>query len=100
MGGEPPPSPCGIAAVVLPAGAKFIGYRYEAVDARGAGECVADQECSIGAARWQGHPRFERGAQRTVVWSVFENRSPERLRQARLTVYFVPPAGWAPPAGH
>jgi hypothetical protein len=97
VGGEPPPSPCGVAAVVLPAGAKFVGYRYEAADARGSADCVGDQECGIGEARWLGHPNLERGAGQTIVWSVIENRATEGVRQGRLTVYFRPPPGWIPP---
>jgi hypothetical protein len=94
--GEPTPS-CGVVGVVLPAGARYVGYRYAAVDSGGTGLCVADKPCSLPQARWVGHPKVELGAGRTVIWGVFANNATDRDRRARLTVYFVPAEGWEPP---
>lgn len=86
-------SPCAVLALILPGDARYVAYRYEAIDGWGGGDCVADQPCAVGQAHWQGHPWIERG-ERTVVWSVFLNTSPERARRARLTAYFRPGPGW------
>jgi hypothetical protein len=83
----------------LPRSARFVGYRYEVLDGWGGGDCVGDQECAVGQARWLGHPRVERAGAATTVGATFENRSADRERRARLTVYFRPTAGWKPPAG-
>ncbi len=92
-------SGCRLVAIVLPAGARFAGYRYDAQDDQGAGECRADQDCPIGEARWLGHASVVRGSRGTMVYAVFENRSTQRSRQARLTVYFQPAPGWTGGAG-
>jgi hypothetical protein len=90
------PASCAVVAIVLPADARFVGYRYEAVDGWGGGDCLAGQPCAISGAQWEGHPTIERG-ERTVVWSVFANASPERTRRGRLTAYFRPAPEWAAP---
>jgi hypothetical protein len=84
-------------SAVLPSGARFVGYRYEALDGWGGGDCVADQPCTVGRARWQGHPRVERGPAGTTVIGTFVNHAPDRERRARLTAYFRPASGWQPP---
>jgi hypothetical protein len=84
-------------ALVLPADARFVGYRYEALDGWGGGDCVADKVCAVGDGHWLGHPTIDTGA-RTVVWGVFANASAERTRRARLTVYFRPGQGFVAPA--
>ncbi len=92
-------SPCRLVAVSLPRGARFAGFRYEAFDGTGGGDCQAQQDCPLGAARWPSYPIIERGRVSTVVYAVFENRAPDRERRARLTVYFVPASGaWRPPS--
>jgi hypothetical protein len=98
VGEGEPTAACGAVAVVIPSGARYVGYRFEAIDGAGSGVCAADRPCSLPQARWQGHPKVERGGERTVIWGVFANGSAERDRRARLTVYFVPPADWQPPA--
>jgi hypothetical protein len=93
-------SGCRLVAVVLPAGARFVRYRYEAQDDPGGvesaspGECAADQDCPIGEARWLGHASVVRSPQGTMVYGIFENRSPARPRRARMTAYFTPAPGW------
>jgi hypothetical protein len=88
---------CAVVAIVLPGDAKFIGYRYEAADGWGSGDCLGDQPCKVGQGRWLGHPTIEKG-ERTIVWGVFVNGSPDRVRRARLTGYFRPGSRWVPPA--
>ncbi len=90
------PRSCGVVAIVLPSDARFVGYRYEAIDGWGGGDCIAGQPCQIGGAQWEGHPLIERG-ERTVVWGVFANGSPDRARRGRLTAYFRPGPGWSAP---
>ncbi|HEV8239003.1 MAG TPA: hypothetical protein VGS57_06515 [Thermoanaerobaculia bacterium] len=92
----PAGSSCAVVAIVLPGDARFVGYRYEAVDGWGGGDCVAEQPCTIGDSHWQGHPVIERG-QRTVIWSVFVNSSRDRARRGRLTTYFRPGPSWRAP---
>ncbi|HXT50187.1 MAG TPA: hypothetical protein VN811_04050 [Thermoanaerobaculia bacterium] len=92
----PAGSACAVVAIVLPADARFIGYRYEALDGWGSGDCVADQPCTIGESRWLAHPTIERG-ERTVIWATFANASRDRARRARLTAYFRPSTAWRPP---
>ncbi len=87
---------CRILAVAIPRNAKFQGFRYEAADDAGQADCVGDKDCPIGDSRFLDNPGIERGREVTVVYSVFENRSTERQRRARLTVYFVPASGWRP----
>lgn len=91
-------SGCRILAVALPAGSRFRGFRFEAFDGTEGGDCVAGQPCPIGEADWLLNPKIIRGAQRTLVWSVFSNQAAGRQRLARFTAYFVPPAGWRPGA--
>ncbi len=92
-------SSCRLVSVSLPRGARFAGFRYEAFDGADGGDCQAQQDCPLGDARWPSYPVIERGRVSTVVYAVFENRSPDRPRRARMTVYFVPASGsWRPPS--
>jgi hypothetical protein len=95
-----PTSGCRLLAIVLPAGSRFVGARYEAADEQGAAlaECRAGQDCPIGDARWHA-ASVVRAAQGTMVYAVFENRSAQRPRRARLTAYFQPAPGWKGGAG-
>jgi hypothetical protein len=100
VGEGEPIAACGVVGVVIPNGSRYVGYRYEIFDGSSRGECVADRPCTLGQARWLGHPRIERGGGRTIIWGVFENGTADRHRRARLTVFFVPPPEWpAPTAG-
>ena len=84
-------------AVVIPKGSKYIGFRYQAGERRFMGECPPDQDCQVSQARWRGPPKIVETDSVTVVHGTFENLHPRREREARLTVYFVPPRGWLPP---
>ena len=99
VGEGDPTAGCGVVAVALPNGARYVGYRYEVFDGTSRGQCAADRPCTLAQARWTGHPKVERGGARTLVWGVFENGTTDRDRRARLTVFFVPPEGWTAPIG-
>ena len=83
-----PSSACQVLGAVLPAGSRYVGYRYEAEDLRTVGDCLADQECPMGLAVWHGHPAVVRDGASTAVAAVFENRA-ATPRRARLWVYFA-----------
>jgi hypothetical protein len=82
---------------VLPQGARFIGFRFEAEDGSGRGDCFGEDPCSIGQARWSNNPKIERTTTVTVIHSSFSNESTSVERRARMTLYFQPPRGWRPP---
>ncbi len=79
---------CQVLVAVLPAAARFSGYRYEARDFSAGGDCLPDQDCPIGQAQWLGNPGIVRGEGFTLIWATFANRSADRIRHPRLTVYF------------
>jgi hypothetical protein len=93
-----PAAACQTLAVSLPGRGRFIGFRYEVKDAYQTADCLPDKDCLVGQARWDGNPVIEKTGPVTVVYGVFRNLSTDREREARLTVYFVPPPGWAPPS--
>ena len=90
-------SSCQVLAAVLPKGAKYIGFRYEAGDKNGMGDCLPHRDCLVRESKWIGNPVIDRTSGVTVVWGTFLNESKKRQRRAILTVYFKPPANWAPP---
>ena len=83
---------------MIPQGARFIGFRFEAEDSSGKGDCFGEDPCAIGQARWSNNPRIERTATVTVVHASFSNESTSAERRGRMTLYFQPPRGWRPPA--
>jgi hypothetical protein len=85
---------CRLVAIVLPSGARFKGFRFQVSDRTGSGECLGDEECSMGDARWLFNPAIARSKGATIVYSVFRNSSPAQERTATLTAYFVPPGAW------
>ena len=89
-------SPCQSVVAILPIGARFVGFRFEALDESGSGDCFGDGECSIGNARWLENPLIERTQTLTIIHTTFLNESKTRERRARLVVLFVPPADWRP----
>ncbi len=91
-------SNCQMVSVVLPKSVRFAGYRYEAFDGAGGGECAPDRDCLQSGAQWLANPVVQRGYNATVVWGIFENTAEDEQRFARLKVYFRPPsAQWKPP---
>lgn len=94
---ESAPGACTDLVGVLPRGSRFIGFRYQAADAGGReGDCFGTDPCAIGEARFTSLPEIERTATVTVVHSSFFNASQSRERRATMTLYFRPPADWAP----
>ena len=92
-----PAAPCQLLAVVLPPEVRYKGYGYDASDADRGGSCVGGEECEIGACAFASHPVVERTPAATFVFALFDNRSPDRERRARLTVYFShPDLAWSP----
>ena len=83
-------SACQALVVVLPPGARYTAYAYEASDAFGSGPCAAGEECGIGSASWTGEPTVIHTSGPTVVYGVFRNASQGRQRRAVMTVYFEP----------
>ena len=79
---------CQVLVAILPASAKFTGYRYEARDFAAGGDCLPDLDCPIGDAVWIGNPGIIRGQGFTAIWASFSNRSQDRVRYPRLSVYF------------
>ena len=92
-----PERSCQVLGILLPAGARFIGFQYEAADLENRGSCLPDQPCGIGEASWRGNPTIHRLEHGVLVYGVFENLSAERRREANFKVYFQPPRGWLPP---
>lgn len=90
-------SQCQAVAAALPQGTRFAGYGYEVRDSSSGGTCQADQDCSIGQSKWIGHPSVVKSGQETLVYGLFENRSQEKSRTARMILYFKAPKGWRPP---
>jgi hypothetical protein len=88
--GTDPEAGCQILAVILPRGARFSGYRYEARDSRTGRDCLAGEDCPVGACRWPDHPQVVKSANGTIVYSGFKNWSGQD-RTALLIVYFQPP---------
>jgi hypothetical protein len=83
-----PSSACQILGAVLPPGARYVGYRYEAEDQRTVGDCLADADCPMGQAVWHGHPAVVRSGQSTAVAALFQNRA-GAPRRARFWVFFT-----------
>lgn len=82
-------SACRLVAVHLPAGARFIGYQYEATGGEGWVPCLPDQECPGGrGGRWLGNPFVERGTAGTVVAGVYQNKAGEEARRVKMTVFY------------
>ena len=89
--------PCQDFVAILPSAARFVGFRLEAADAAGKGDCFGAEVCSIGEARWIELPQIEHTATLTVIHASFLNESKSRERRGRFIVLFVPPDGWQAP---
>lgn len=92
-----PESSCSAIGVLLPAGSRYVGFRYQAGERATVADCLLDEDCQIGQARFVTEPEVLTRDGFVLVGATFENQSPERARVGRLTVYFAPPAGWLPP---
>lgn len=97
------PDHCVLVGVVLPAGARYVGFRYQVGERSVMAECPdlqpdGAQECQLQDARWLGPPRIVEQDGMRLVLAVFENRSRRSTRLSQLVVYFEPPHGWLPPS--
>jgi hypothetical protein len=85
---------CRLMAVVLPRGSRYAGFRLQARDNSGDGDCSGERPCPIGDARWMFEPSDIEASGTTIVFSVFRNTATAVERTAAMTVYFVPGADW------
>ena len=81
---------CRPIAVVIPPDARFTGVRMAAEDRRGGGDCLAERECPVAAAKWLSNPEIVKTAHGSILYSIFANSSPAEVRTANLTVFFIP----------
>jgi hypothetical protein len=86
---------CQVLAVKLPRGAGFQGFQLEVEGAAGALPCIPDQDCPGGAGRWATLPVVEESPAGKVIGAAFRHAG-AAIARPRLTVYFLPPAGWSP----
>lgn len=92
QGGEVPsdlPAGCHVLRVTVPAGARYLGYRFEVQDGGATFDCLARQDCPQGTGRWPADPVLVRGSGGTIVLAPFEAGPAGRERRAVLTVYFT-----------
>ena len=87
---------CSALGIVLPAGSRYVGFRYQAGERATVADCLIGEECQIGEARFVGEPLVVVRDGFTLVGARFENGSQARARVGSLTVYFAPPRGWLP----
>jgi hypothetical protein len=91
---------CAVMAVAMPAGSKYTGYRYEARETGGGWQkCpTGNTDCPIGWSAYRESPTIRWTDNGGLAVTTFKNWSGDRTREARFTVYFVPPTNtWAPP---
>lgn len=86
---------CRTLAVMLPAGAEFGGFQYEAADGDSWVRCLPGEDCPAPGAQWTDNPQLVRTPAGMVVAGSFVNAGSAK-RPLRLTVYFNPPEGWKP----
>ena len=87
---------CAPLGVVLPKGARFVGFQFEYEDSSGREPCLPDRPCDGDAVSFLGPPRIARGAAATIVHALAV-RQDDGAGEALLTVYFRPPGSqWSP----
>jgi hypothetical protein len=82
------PDGCNVLRIVLPAGTRYTGYRFEVQDRGESLDCLAGQACPQDTGRWPINPIVVRNAEGTTVLAPFESGPAERERRAVFTVYF------------
>jgi hypothetical protein len=90
-GGDVPadlPAGCRVLRIVLPAGMRYTGYRYEIQDQGKSTDCTVGQDCPQGTGRWPVTPILVRNPSGTIVLAPFEVGPADRERRAVLTAYF------------
>jgi hypothetical protein len=86
---------CQVLAVKLPRDARFQGFQLEIEGAAGVLPCIPDQDCPGKVGRWATLPVVEDTPSGKVAGAAFRHAGGATMRP-RLTVYFLPPAGWNP----
>jgi hypothetical protein len=75
--------------VTVPAGTRYTAYRFEIQDGGDSRDCLAGQDCPIGAGRWPVNPVLVRRPEGTLVLAPFEAGASDRERRVVLTVYYA-----------
>lgn len=91
-GGDVPaalPAGCHVLRVALPAGARYTAYRFEIQDGTDSRDCLAGQDCPVGAGRWPVNPVLVRRPEGTLVLAPFEAGASDRERRVVLTAYYA-----------
>jgi hypothetical protein len=91
-GGEVPaglPAGCHVLGVNVPAGNRYTAYRFEIQDGGASRDCIAGQDCPVGAGRWPVNPVLVRRPEGTLVLAPFEAGASDRERRVVLTVYYA-----------
>ncbi|HEY0510779.1 MAG TPA: carboxypeptidase-like regulatory domain-containing protein [Thermoanaerobaculia bacterium] len=91
-GGEVPsglPPGCSVLRIVLPAGTRYTGYRYEIQDKGESLDCAVGKDCPQSTGRWPLEPVLIRDPKGTVVLAPFESGPADRERRAVLSAYFT-----------
>jgi hypothetical protein len=83
------PAGCHVLRIVLPAGTRYTGYRFEVQTGGDALDCLAGQNCPQSTGRWPIDPVLIRQAQGTVILAPFEAGPGGRERRAVFTAYFT-----------
>ena len=98
-GGDDKTAYCQAVCAVLPKDSTIKGYKLEAANATDGQyqTCAAGTDCAIGKSKWTSEPSPSTGDNSKQVCAVFANWAHKTNRLARLSVYFTPPADWAPP---
>lgn len=80
---------CHVLRIALPAGMKYVAYRYEILAGGDSLDCPTGKDCPRNMGRWPIDPVLFRGDQGTVILAPFEPGSSQAERRAILTVYFT-----------
>ena len=83
------PAGCHVLRLVLPAGTRYTGYRFEVQAGSDSLDCLAGQSCPQSTGRWPIDPVLIRRPEGTIVLAPFEAGPAERERRAVFTAYFT-----------
>lgn len=90
------PAGCHVLRMVLPAGARYTGYRYEIQDSGASFDCRSGQDCPGGTGRWTADPVLIRDSNGTTLLAPFETGRVDRQTRAVFTAYFGTGGGRRP----
>lgn len=95
-----PAANCQVVSLIVPDNSTPTGYEMWARDAHtspGGEKCAVGQDCAGGWCKWTHFPITVAQGDVKLVYSTFKNWSDDRVRGAKLIVYFKPAADWIPP---